>query len=459
MWDLKIIDTDKPIYLALVEAMERDILSGLLRPGEKMPTHRELAKKVGVTVTTITRAYKEAERRGMITAIVGNGTFVTADLGIHSSLINIESRDNKLIEMGLVFPLYFVERGLDDLLKNILRKSNLGLLMKYTPPQGLPYHRKTGSAWVKRFGIETTPDNVVVTAGAQHAINCIFTSLFQPSDYIAVDCLTYPGIKAVARQHNIHLDGIPMDEQGMLPHELENACKRHNIKAVYTVANMQNPTNSIMSEKRKNQMCKVIRDNGLLLLEDDLYGFLQTPTLPALSSIIPEQSIYIAGISKAFFAGLRTGFLIAPKQYINKISQAVLDTIWMTSPLCAEIACEAINSGVADHVISQKRAEIDRRMQLFYSKFRQYEFAYAEHSMFVWFKLPEPWTYSAFENRAKLKGVNIIASNSFAVGNTLSPNYIRISLTAAESNFEYEDGLTKLCDVLTNTEKTANGIL
>ncbi|MDD4096315.1 MAG: GntR family transcriptional regulator, partial [Oscillospiraceae bacterium] len=64
MWDLKIIDTDQSLYVAIADAMERDIQLGILKGGERMPTHRELARIVGVNVTTITRAYKEAEKRG-----------------------------------------------------------------------------------------------------------------------------------------------------------------------------------------------------------------------------------------------------------------------------------------------------------------------------------------------------------------------------------------------------------
>ncbi|MEI6101595.1 MAG: GntR family transcriptional regulator, partial [Eubacteriales bacterium] len=109
MWDLKTIDTDKPLYIAIAEALERDIKAGVLKSGEKIPTHRELAKIVGVNVTTATRAYNEAEKRGLITSIVGNGTFVTSDLGNNPSLFIPERRTIEQIEMGLVLPLYSAE--------------------------------------------------------------------------------------------------------------------------------------------------------------------------------------------------------------------------------------------------------------------------------------------------------------------------------------------------------------
>ncbi len=64
MWDLRIIDTDKSLYTALADAVERDVRAGILKAGEKLPAQRDLSKKVGVNVTTVTRAYKEAEKGG-----------------------------------------------------------------------------------------------------------------------------------------------------------------------------------------------------------------------------------------------------------------------------------------------------------------------------------------------------------------------------------------------------------
>ncbi len=94
MWDLKIINTDKSLYIAIADAMERDIRQGILKAGERLPSQRDLAKKVGVNVTTITRAYKEAEKRGLVASTVGSGTYISSDLGFSPSLYNT-GKDNK----------------------------------------------------------------------------------------------------------------------------------------------------------------------------------------------------------------------------------------------------------------------------------------------------------------------------------------------------------------------------
>lgn len=448
MWNLKVIDVEKPLYLAIADALERDIREGTLLPGQKMPTHRELAKMVGVTVTTATRAYKEAERRGLISAIVGSGTFVTSDKGFASALSHADSTGRQLIEMGLVFPTYTVETNLRKVLESMMRKTDLQGLMKYIPPEGLPKHRQIGAGWVKRFGVRARTDDIVITAGAQHAITCLFMSVFEPGDRLAVDCLVYPGVKSLARRCGIRLEGVPMDNEGMLPDALETICKRHKIKGVHTVGSLQNPTNAIMSDRRKRDIAAVIKKRNLLLIEDDLYGFLSDTPNCALSPLVPESSVYIAGLSKAFYSGLRVGFAVVPQSIRNAMSQAVVDTMWMASPLCVEVACESIASGVADDIISARKKELDKRAKMVKAALRGYEYSYAGHSMFMWLQLPEQWPSDIFELAARENGVSVVPADRFIVGSQPRPNCVRLSLSAANTSKELEKGLDILVRLL-----------
>lgn len=445
MWNLKIIDTDKPLYIAIAEAIERDIKEGVLSSGEKLPTHRELAKIVGVNVTTATRAYNEAEKRGIITSIVGNGTFVTSDLGGTPSLLSAESKTNSMIEMGLVLPLYSVEPDIRPICKRVLAKKHINSFMEYTPPQGLISHRRVGVKWVNQFGICTDENNMIITSGAQHAINCVLSACFENGDRVAVDYLTYPGIKSAAKRCGIRLEGIMIDHEGMLPDELESVCKRHDIKGVYTSACMQNPTNACMSDKRQRDLVDIIKKKNLLLIEDDLYRFLcENKSCATLTSFIPENSIYIAGIAKAFYAGLRIGFLSAPPPYYNRICQAIVDTIWMAPAINAEIACECIKSGLANDIIKTKQDELIKRAAIMADALNNYEYKYKPHSMFAWLKLPEEWNSIQFEKAAQKNGINVIASDKFTVSNITLPNYVRISLSGATSISEFEKGLSVL---------------
>jgi len=448
VWDLKIIDTDKTLYIAIADAIERDIRLGILKPGDKLPTHRGLAKTVGVNVTTITRAFNEAEKRGLVSSIVGSGTYVSTGSGYYPSLINTEADSEKLIDLGLILPLYEKEPDISPVVEKVLRKNNMNELMAYTEPQGLKRHRLVGSEWTRRFGVTADVENIIITAGTQHALNCIFSSVFQSGDRVASDALIYPGVKTAARRCGIQLEAVEADNEGMLPQALDAACRRHAIKGVYTVATMQNPTNSAMSAKRRVEIAEIIEKNDLILIEDDIYRFLSSQNATTLAQLLPERSVYIPGISKAFYAGLRTSFVAAPKKLCNRISQAVFDTQWMTSSFNAEIACECITSGLADKIIAAKLEEIELRASLMKSKLSGFRYKYTQNSMFVWLKLPVDWSSGDFAKTAYENGVNVIPSEKFAIGGVMPPNYARISLSGADSLAEFEKGLDVLCRML-----------
>lgn len=459
MWDLKIIDTDKSLYSAIADAIELDIKAGVLLSGEKLPTHRELAKIVGVNVTTATRAYNEADKRGLITSIVGKGTFVTSNLGGNPSLLKPDDRENGLIEMGLVLPLYSVEPDIQPICKKAINNKQLNSFMQYTPPQGLASHRQTGARWVQQYGVNASENNVIIASGAQHAINCILSSCFESGDRIAVDYLTYPGIKSAAKRCGIKLEGVMIDLEGMIPDELDSLCKRHSIKGVYTSSCLQNPTNANMSDKRRKELSNVIKKHDLLLIEDDLYRFLCQDKSSTLTSCIPEKSIYIAGIAKAFYAGLRIGFIVSPKQYYNKICQAIVDTVWMAPAINAEIACECINSGLAGEIIQLKREEIGRRAMIMADMLKGYEYNYKPYSMFAWLKLPDEWNSIQLEKAARENGINVIASDKFTVSNITLPNYVRISLSGANNTSEFEKGIGILLKTLRHGYDEVIGVI
>ncbi len=454
MWDLKVIDTNKSLYLAIADALERDIDAGILNPGDMLPTHRALAKKVGVTVTTATRAYAEAERRGLISAVVGKGTFVTADAKLSVSVIDTHV-DKMPIEMGLTRPLYNDEADLRPVLEHLLQQKHLSKFMQYSDPQGLFEHREAGARWIRRFGVPASPDTVLLTAGGQHAMFCIFYAIFEHGDRLAVDCLTYPGAKAAARRLGLRLEGVMMDEQGMIPEELDALCKRHSIKGIYISGRVQNPTNRIMGQQRREELARIIRKYNLNLVESDSYGFLSDEGNQTLSSLVPHNAIYVSSLSKAFYAGLRVAFVTAPERHYKSIAQGIVDSMLLASPLCAEVACECISMGTADTIIRQKRMALSRRMDAFRETLGQYDYESYDGCMAVWLALPEHWTCTGFELAAERLGLRVYAASRFAVGPVVPPNHIRISLSGPEDMATFSNGLDVLSGLLSGPSSVA----
>jgi len=439
---------DQPLYLALADAIERDVASGALPPGTRLPTHRELADGLGLNVSTVTRGYREAEKRGLVSATVGRGTFVASDATAATAMVAFEPAAPGTIDMGLASPLHHLDPDLTGGFRRITRRKSPESLLRYTDPRGLPEHRETGAAWAARYGVRTSAANIVVCAGSQHALTCCLTGLFRPGDRIATDALTYPGVKTLAAMLGIRLVPVAMDDQGMLPESLDAACRRDPVKGVYLIPGVHNPTTLTMPPARREAVADLARKHDLILIEDDAYALTVPDRLPPVASMAPERTAFVAGLSKSVAAGLRIAFLAAPRPFLQPLAQSVLNTIWMAPPLNAELAAAWIGNKTADRVIETKRAEAARRYMLACNAFEGLRFRGKSGSFYLWLDLPAPWTGQAFENRARQLGVNTFGAQKFAVGETPPPRAARISLTGENDPERFKTGLAILAGIL-----------
>lgn len=448
MWNLKIINTDKVLYIAIADAIERDVHLGILNPNEKMPPQRLLAKTIGVNLTTISRAYKEAEKRGLISGTIGKGTYVSQNDKKNITLPEILSCDDEVMDLGLVGSMKVEGYDMSKLIKTIAEGSTLDSLLDYVPSQGIHRHREVAAKWVGQYGIKADPDCIVICAGAMHAIICCLLGLFEPGDKIAVDSLTFTGFKNAAQLSHIKLEPIAMDSEGMIPESLENTCNKFRIKGIYLMPNMQNPTATTMSTERKKAIADIILRYKLILIEDDIYNFANMAEQTALSTLVPDNGIFIWGISKAFFPGLRVAFTVVPERFLYRFTQAVTNTVWMAPTISSELVTQLIESGDAVEIINKKKQMIAHRLQLAKDIFKGFSFHTTENSMFLWLNLPEGWSCADFENTALMNRVRVVSAYKFYVGSHLPPNAVRISLTAAKNDKQLIKGLNILVRIL-----------
>lgn len=459
MWNPKIIDTDKVLYIAIADAIERDINLGILKPNEKMPPQRSLAKTVGVNLTTISRAYREAEKRGLVSGKIGSGTYVLQDEKKDITLPGILGSDDEMIELGLVGSMKVEGYDLSNLLKAIAEDNSFDSLLDYVPSQGIHRHREAASKWIKQYGLEADSERIVICAGAMHAISCCLIGLFEPGDRIAVDSLTFTGIKNVAQLSHMKLEPIAMDSEGMLPESLENMCKKYQIKGIYLMPNMQNPTATVMSTERKQVISDIIQRYRLTLIEDDIYNFTNMTERTALSALVPDQGIFICGISKALLPGLRIAFVVVPEQLLYKFIQAVTSTVWMAPPISSELVTRLIESGIAVEIINKKRQLLAHRLQLAKAILKGFSFHATESSMFLWLNLPDGWSCADFENIALMNKVRVIPAYKFYVGNQQPPNAVRISLGAVKNDEQLIKGLNVLVSILKQNPLLTSSIM
>ncbi len=423
IWKPELAHLDGPRYRAIADAIENDLQHGRISPGFQLPTHRELADQLGVTVGTVTRGYAEAARRGLLRGETGRGTFVGGSPRKETYFEHQEDGPQDAVDMGMTLPLNHLDPDISKTFSQLALEQDLQSALRYFPSRGRFQDRELGAEWLQRqHHLVTSPDSILITAGGQHALTVILSAAFRSGDTLAVDTITYPMIKTLARRFNIKLQPIAMDAEGMRPEELESACHTHKIHGIYCMPTVHNPTTAVMSESRRRAIGAIAEREDLLIVEDDAYALLSESAFIPISALHPRHGFYIASLSKAVTSGLRFGYLVAPEAYVKRLELAVADTLWMASPLCARIARHWIQDGTALQTIQRKQVEARNRNLLARSLFQDFRMQSLDTGYFVWLELPEEWNATDFAKQASEKQVTVTPIEHYLVGRNRPSN-------------------------------------
>lgn len=432
IWSPRLPETPEPIYSRIADALERDVYAGVLMSGSQLPTHRDLAKVLGITPVTVTRAYAEAARRGLVESSTGRGTFVRSarrDTGI---AIN---EDIDLATNIVSTPVPVPSRAMLDRAALMLTSST------YAYGCGSERHRAAGAAWIGR---RVDPSRVIVTSGTQHALFLAFAATTHLSDTILTESVTYHGAKAIASLFGKRLEGVAMDRSGLLPDALERACRGRGAKVLYTIPSLHNPTGTVLPEKRRREIAAIAEKHGLTIIEDDVCGFLLEKTPLTIASFAPDRTIFIKGLGKAVAPAMRVGYLTAPEALFTRAQAALAASTLLTSPVLAEMAATWIEDGTVARIAEQKRTEISFRNR---AARRILEHASGDpRSSHLWVELPRRWTPDAFVEEARRRRVRVASASSFAVGDDV-PRAYRVSIGAPATLAEMENALHILAGI------------
>src|SRR5579863_3346038 len=363
VWMPKLDPGSEPIYARIVAALERDVRLGAVERGARLPPQRSLADHLNVSVGTVTKAYLEAERRGLVHAHVGRGTFVSES---GSQRMAAEGARDRVIDLSLNVAPH--EAAVRRLLSTPARRRNSDLLdgLAYSPAPGLDTHRRAAATWLSRVArYEPEWARLLMTAGAQQAMSLVFGLLCRPKDTVLCEAATFFGMRRLAEHCGYTLHGIQMDEEGLRPEALERAVKSTGAKVLYTMPTVQNPTSRTMGSARREDIARIVRRHKLWVVEDDTYALFapRTPKgLFPLASILPEQCFYLASISKSLSTGLRVGFLCCPVgPHFDALVKAVQATVYTPPSLGGVFFSRWVNDGSAFEIADAVKVEIERR--------------------------------------------------------------------------------------------------
>ncbi len=186
--------------------------------------------------------------------------------------------------------------------------------LQYGGGQGQPGLREKLVMLMAEEGIDADPDDVVVTNGAQQALDLVGKVLIDPGDEIVIEAPAYVGALSAFSAYEPRYIQVELDEEGMIVEQLEEALLRGaRPKFVYTVPNFHNPAGVTMSRVRRERLVALCREASVPIVEDNPYGMLRfegNPE-PCLRSMDPQNVIYLGTVSKTFSPGVRVGWSLA----------------------------------------------------------------------------------------------------------------------------------------------------
>ncbi|MFK0217472.1 PLP-dependent aminotransferase family protein [Streptomyces vinaceus] len=351
---------------------------------------------------------------------------------------------------GLPAPELFDAQGLRAAYDAAFAESAARAL-QYSTTEGAPELREAVAARVTARGLQTGPDDLVVTTGSQQALALITATLVEPGDAVLVENPTYLAALQCFGLAGARVIPVPCDDEGILPDALEEITARERPKVLYTVPTFQNPTGRTLPGERRAEVARIAARRGLWLVEDDPYGELrfegaEVPWLAAHPGA-EDRTALLGSFSKVMAPGLRLGWLRAPR---------ALRRAAVVAKQAADLHTSTVDQLAAAHYL--RTADLDAHIAVVRAAYRERRDALLaglgatlpagsswtrpEGGMFVWASLPEGYDAGALLASALPLDVAFVPGAPFYTG-TPDPRTLRLSFTT-HTPAEIAEGLTRL---------------
>jgi DNA-binding transcriptional MocR family regulator len=313
----------------------------------------------------------------------------------------------------------------------VATSGDLDALLRYQPHRGRPQDRASIARHLRRRGITTDADRILIVNGAQQGLAITVMAALKAGDVVAVDALTYPGFKVLAHALRLDLEPIPTTPNGPDLDALEKLCATRPVRAIYTMPTLHNPLGWVMPATDRTRLIKIARQHGSLLIEDAAYAFLAENPPPPLAATAPDITVYVSGLSKSVATGLRVGFVVAPPSAVPSLERAIRVTTWNTPALTTAIACRWLDDGTVDQLEAQKRDDAKARQSLARQELAGLPLISHPSSYFTWLTLPDDARADRLTAALARRHIAVTTAEPFTTS-THTPQAIRLALASTD---------------------------
>jgi DNA-binding transcriptional MocR family regulator len=374
------LDSATPVYRQIADGIRAALHDGRLRSGTRLPPTRDLARQIGVNRNTVVSAYQLLSSEGLVESHTGRGTFLAsraapahsptpspagaADPGGWFTGFSRAVEGPGLEQLRSIYRVAISSEGISfagtypasemiplqrfrEAMDATLRDAGTGVL-SYGPTAGYPALREAIAEAMRRQGSRVGPEGILITNGAQQAIDLVFRTLVDRGDVVVLEEPTYTGALSSLSSLGARLVGVPVDAEGIRTDLLALALERNRPKLIYLQPTVHNPTTGVMGEARRREVLAMAARHRAVIVEDDWAGDLQfegprMPTLHALDG--GRRVIYLSTFSKKLLPGLRVGWLAGPLAVVERVEALKQIQDFGTSPLIQAALCRFLDGG------------------------------------------------------------------------------------------------------------------
>jgi DNA-binding transcriptional MocR family regulator len=333
-----------PLYRRVADAVSEAILSGRLSPGDKLPSHRELAAEFGLSRSTAVRVYDEMRTSGLLESHPRSGNFVSLTDGVAScgsgswlpspaglsnpiDLSKATTRaDDAIIDV--------IRRSADDI-PAVLSRDGYDVL-------GIPELRRAVADSYERRGVPTSVEQILITAGAQQGIDLVTRLLIRANDAVLVESPTYAGLVDRVRHAQAEMISLDVSDQPWDVERFAYNLQRTGARLAFLTPDYHNPTGRLMDDATRRAVAAIAERAGATLVVDETNAELALddprPATPPLAAYVPDRMlISIGSLSKCLWAGLRIGWLRSDANTVQALANLKL-TSTLANPLLEQLA-------------------------------------------------------------------------------------------------------------------------
>lgn len=469
-----------PLHKQITDFIKGKIANGEWTIGYKLPPQRTLAQALEVNRSTVVTAYDELIAEGLIEGKSGSGTRVVNNswnllattpppdwssyvkFGIHRPNLPTIQEINQaefipnIIRLGTgelspeLIPSTSMKKVFHDLSK---REITFG----YEEPKGLLPLREQIAHYLNRTGISASPSSILIVSGALQALQLISVGLLHKGSAVLTEKPSYLNSLNVFQSAGMRLVGIPLDKEGMEASHIPQYKKQHKTALLYTIPTFHNPTGTLMTAERRNQLLTICQQEQLPLIEDDVYRelwFDEAPPKPLKAFDKNGLVLYLGSLSKTLSPGLRIGWIVGPEPVIEHLADIKMQTDYGSSSLSQWAAVEWFSSGLYDQHLHEVRMQLKIRRDLTLNLLRKYfsdiaQWEKPSGGFYIWIRLLPAISIRKLFEMALAEGILLNPGNVYE---HQAEQYLRISYSFA-SLPDLEDGLCRLSAIVRRIAK------